>query len=198
MFNPEARKLNNLNRTRVVLAQDQVRRIFSLKNQHGCTSLHAASALCARQYGVCSQTIIDIWKGRTWLDTTYDMWDADERPESKPIGRPKGRKDSRPRTKSVKYSDALSFSRASVQHLNTEEVSPKPSCSKNTMPNRIEYEDIDTEILGTDYNDHVREVRLGFREVGSAGTPEWPDYAMLCLHELLRGIACQNSGGLPA
>ena len=192
MSNSEAK---NLNRTRVVLAHDQVRRIFSLKNQHGCTSLRAASALCARQYGVCAQTIMDIWKGRTWLDTTYDMWDEDERPESKPIGRPKGRKDSRPRTKSVK---ALSFNRASVQHLNTEEPYSKPSCSKNTTPNRIEYENSDTEILGTDYNDHVREVRLGFREVGSARTPEWPDYAMLCLRELFRGIACQNSGGLPA
>ena len=71
--------------------------IFRIKASLGNISIHSASALIAVQYGVSSKAIRDIWTGRSWLNVTYDLWTGDDRPERKTLGRPKGRKDSRPR-----------------------------------------------------------------------------------------------------
>ena len=83
--------------TRVTLTQEQAREIFRLKHDHGCASNHAASIQISRFFRVCPQTIMDIWKGRTWLDATFDLWGQTNRPMQRLIGRPKGRKDSKPR-----------------------------------------------------------------------------------------------------
>jgi hypothetical protein len=86
-------------RARVILTASHAREIFKLKDRHGFVSLHAASVRLAFKYGVSAKAIRDIWSGRSWLRATYELWNEDERPEQKVIGRPKGRKDSRPRAK---------------------------------------------------------------------------------------------------
>ena len=83
--------------SRAVLCAEQAQEIFRYKSDHGCASLHAASACLARRYRVSSKAIRDIWKGRSWLDATYDLWNANERPARRMLGRPKGKKDSMPR-----------------------------------------------------------------------------------------------------
>ena len=70
-----------------------------MKNKHGCASLHSASIRLATQYKVSSKAIRDIWKGRSWLDSTFDLWDSVDRPPRRTIGRPKGKKDSKPRSR---------------------------------------------------------------------------------------------------
>jgi hypothetical protein len=87
------------NRIRVVLTAEQAREIFRLKGNHGCASLHSVSTRLASQYNVSSKAIRDIWKGRSWLDSTFDLWDSVDRPPRRIIGRPKGKKDSKPRSR---------------------------------------------------------------------------------------------------
>lgn len=84
-------------RPRVVLSDEEAREIFKLQTTHGYPSLHAASVVYAKKYGVSPKAIRDIWTGRSWLEATFSLWNADERPERRTIGRPKGRKDSKPR-----------------------------------------------------------------------------------------------------
>jgi hypothetical protein len=84
---------------RLVLTHEQAREIFCLKSSHGCASLHAASIRLAGHYKVSSKAIRDIWKGRSWLDSTFDLWDSSDRPPRRTIGRPKGKKDSKPRSR---------------------------------------------------------------------------------------------------
>jgi hypothetical protein len=89
--------------TRMVLSEQQAREIFQLKNTHGFSSLHAASIFLANTHKVSPKAIRDIWKGRSWLDATFDLWDSSDRPPRKVLGRPKGRKDTKPRqSKSIK------------------------------------------------------------------------------------------------
>ena len=84
-------------RPRVLLSNEEARDIFKLQPTHGFPSLHAASVDIAKRYGVSPKAIRDIWTGRSWLNATFSLWNADERPARKAIGRPKGRKDSKPR-----------------------------------------------------------------------------------------------------
>jgi hypothetical protein len=84
-------------RPRIVLTNQQAREIFQLKSGHGFASLHAASIRLASKYGVSSKAIRDIWKGRSWLEATFDLWNVEDRPAKRIIGRPKGKKDSKPR-----------------------------------------------------------------------------------------------------
>ena len=56
----------------------------------------------ASRYGVSSKAIRDIWKGRSWLEATYDLWDVNDRPALRILGRPKGKKDSKPRIRANK------------------------------------------------------------------------------------------------
>jgi hypothetical protein len=84
-------------RPRIVLTNQQARDIFQLKSGHGFASLHSASIRLASKYGVSSKAIRDIWKGRSWLEATFDLWNVEDRPAKRIIGRPKGKKDSKPR-----------------------------------------------------------------------------------------------------
>jgi hypothetical protein len=82
---------------RAVLNRQQARDIFLLKHYHSFGNSHAASTVLAKTYRISSKAIRDIWCGRSWLDATFDMWDGDDRPVRKTLGRPKGRKDTKPR-----------------------------------------------------------------------------------------------------
>ena len=82
---------------RNVLTEIQAREIFKLQINHGFSSLHAASIVFATKYHVSPKAIRDIWTGRSWLDATFSLWNENERPQKRIIGRPKGKKDSRPR-----------------------------------------------------------------------------------------------------
>jgi hypothetical protein len=84
-------------RSRAILTHAQARDIFLLKADIEFANVHAASLRIAKQYNVGAKAIRDIWIGRSWLEATFDLWEAKERPPRKIIGRPKGRKDSRPR-----------------------------------------------------------------------------------------------------
>ena len=94
-------------RPRNVLESHTAREIFHLKPTHNTASLHAASQRLASKYGVSSKAIRDIWKGRSWLDATYDLWNVEDRPARRIIGRPKGRKDSKPRMRGNKTKPEL-------------------------------------------------------------------------------------------
>ena len=94
-------------RPRNVLESHTAREIFHLKTTHNKASLHAASQRLASKYGVSSKAIRDIWKGRSWLDATYDLWNVEDRPARRIIGRPKGRKDSKPRMRGNKTKPEL-------------------------------------------------------------------------------------------
>ena len=90
-------------RARIVLTSQQARDVFNLKNKHGFPSANAACIFLAAKYHVSSKAIRDIWAGRSWLSATFEMWDENERPARRIIGRPKGKKDSKPRdTKSIR------------------------------------------------------------------------------------------------
>jgi hypothetical protein len=77
-----------------VLTAEQAREIFLSGADLGFSTCHG---LLAEKYRVSSKAIRDIWRGRSWLHTTFDLWKIEDRPALKKIGRPKGRKDSRPR-----------------------------------------------------------------------------------------------------
>ena len=104
--NNEASLMTSSDR-RVVLSKEQAREIFHLKFTHGHQSLHAASVHLAATYKVSSKAIRDIWKGRSWLDATYDMWNDKDRPKRKIIGRPKGKKDSKQRARTSSLKKAI-------------------------------------------------------------------------------------------
>ena len=94
-----AQESDVLGRPKNILNDLCAREIFKLKHMHGCASLHGASIPLARKYGVSSKAIRDIWNGRSWLHATSDLWEDGDRPQRRIIGRPKGRKDSTPRTR---------------------------------------------------------------------------------------------------
>ena len=82
---------------RAILTKQQAREIFGYKNGHGFESSHATSTFLSKKFKISSKAIRDIWTGRSWLDATFDMWNKDDRPTRKVVGRPKGRKDTKPR-----------------------------------------------------------------------------------------------------
>ena len=98
----EVRRSTQSERSRIVLTSSIAREIFQLKFTHGFASLHSASLRLAVKYGVSSKAIRDIWNGRSWLEATYDLWNVDDRPARRIIGRPKGKKDSKPRMRGSK------------------------------------------------------------------------------------------------
>ena len=57
-----------------------------------------SAAEIATCYGVTEKAVRDIWKGRTWSKETGHL-DTSRTRQSKPVGRPKGRKDLKPRKK---------------------------------------------------------------------------------------------------
>ena len=86
-------------RSRVVLSRTAAREIFIVRSHLGLESAHQASIRLAAKYRISSKAIRDIWKGRSWLDATFDLWSEEDRPCRRMIGRPKGKKDSKPRAK---------------------------------------------------------------------------------------------------
>jgi hypothetical protein len=113
-------KSGSSGRCRTVLNAHQACEIFGLKDGHGLSSLHAASIQLAIRYGVSGKAIRDIWKGRSWLRTTYELWDPHNRPEQRMIGRPKGKKDSGPR----KYRDS-SIDYWNILDVESKSISPQ-------------------------------------------------------------------------
>ena len=98
----------NRRHMRAILTPSRAREIFGLKFAHGGASQHSASTSLAAKYQVSSKTIRDIWNGRSWLEATFDLWEEDRRPPRRILGRPKGKKDSKPRQQKLKLpTDAM-------------------------------------------------------------------------------------------
>jgi hypothetical protein len=97
-----------MSKQRNALSPEQAAEIFQYKGKHDFTSDHAASIHLAKKYHVSSKAIRDIWSGRSWLKATFDLWDAGHRPLNNPVGRPAGKKDSKPRKLRRRRSDASS------------------------------------------------------------------------------------------
>ena len=89
--------ITNQSNRRAVLTEEQAREIFEFRKSHSFNSFHAASTFLSKKFKISSKAVRDIWSGRSWLDATYDLWGSSERPKKKVVGRPKGKKDSKPR-----------------------------------------------------------------------------------------------------
>jgi hypothetical protein len=79
---------------RARLSEAQVITIFQVK-----ASASSATKV-ANVYGVSEKTVRDIWKGRTWSRETSHL-DTSRPLRLKPLGRPKGSRDTKPRSKRV-------------------------------------------------------------------------------------------------
>mmetsp|Transcript_13597 Transcript_13597/g.37632 ORF Transcript_13597/g.37632 Transcript_13597/m.37632 type:complete len:230 (-) Transcript_13597:56-745(-) len=79
---------------RCVLTKKDAVEIFLLKDEDNS---HAASVVIAAKYNVSPKAIRDIWSGRSWLKATEKLWNKSDLPKHNPVGRPKGKKDSKPR-----------------------------------------------------------------------------------------------------
>ena len=88
----------SVHRARNILTKEQVVDIFLMK--HGMMLCDDAASV-GRKFGVSEKTIRDIWVARTWYKATLALdpcrSDANDRLKKK-IGRPRGTKDSKPRT----------------------------------------------------------------------------------------------------
>ncbi len=82
---------------RAILSRAVAREIFVIKSNLGLESAHRVSCQLAAKYRISSKAIRDIWKGRSWLEATFDLWSEEDRPPRRLIGRPKGKKDIKPR-----------------------------------------------------------------------------------------------------
>ena len=100
-------------RPRNILTAKQGQEILKIKAHIGTESRHAVSILIVSQYGISSKAIRNIWKGRSWLNTTYDLWPNEDSPVRKIVGRPKGKKNSR-----VRNNRARNFTFNSTQPSN--------------------------------------------------------------------------------
>ena len=108
-------------RQKSVLTSEQAREIFLKRSSHGFRSQYTASDSLASKYLVSSKAIRDIWKGRSWLSATFDLWSEEDRPSRKAVGRPKGSKDTRPRANRAgrpkhQFSAAIYDSRPSLSY----------------------------------------------------------------------------------
>ena len=93
--------MNSALKTRAKLSENQVLEIFQLKKG---MSTHTAAQV-ARQFEVSEKTVRDIWTGRTWSSETWPL-DTTRVLEHKRIGRPKGRRDSKPRQHRIRREDS--------------------------------------------------------------------------------------------
>ena len=101
----ESLKMKKLNiakqQGRAILTQREAQDIFKLKPSSTTKGRHRAGVL-ANFYGVSVKTVRDIWVGRTWYRATFHLDSSKpvstERLEKKP-GRPRGAKDSKPRSR---------------------------------------------------------------------------------------------------
>jgi hypothetical protein len=102
----DGEKIEAEGKRRVVLSQHQAVEIFQMKHSHGYSSQHNASIKLSRNYKVSPKAIRDIWNGRSWLNVTSHLWKKEELPPRKFPGRPRGKKDSRPRKKKLNDRDS--------------------------------------------------------------------------------------------
>eukprot|EP00292_Cryptomonas_paramecium_P022698 CAMPEP_0113684330 /NCGR_PEP_ID=MMETSP0038_2-20120614/13930_1 /TAXON_ID=2898 /ORGANISM="Cryptomonas paramecium" /LENGTH=200 /DNA_ID=CAMNT_0000604041 /DNA_START=15 /DNA_END=614 /DNA_ORIENTATION=+ /assembly_acc=CAM_ASM_000170 len=70
----------NKHRRREMLTREKAREIFMVKEGTARRSRNAMSVALGVKYGVGAKTIRDIWTGRTWFDSTCDLWTEDEHP----------------------------------------------------------------------------------------------------------------------
>ena len=81
------------------LTKEQAKEIFRLKFSLYTQGIDPISV--SKQYKISTKTVHDIWSGRTWYRETLELDpfrpDAQERLRKK-VGRPRGAKDSKPRT----------------------------------------------------------------------------------------------------
>ena len=94
----------NARRSRSILSQNQVIEIFGWKFTADYASGKVRAAVVAKQYGVTAKAVRDIWVGRTWYRETHHL--DPSRPDTakrlmRKIGRPKGARDLKPRTKKI-------------------------------------------------------------------------------------------------
>mmetsp|Transcript_42666 Transcript_42666/g.114216 ORF Transcript_42666/g.114216 Transcript_42666/m.114216 type:complete len:223 (-) Transcript_42666:98-766(-) len=88
LFTREMQKPSS--KSRSVLTAEQAREIFAMKYVKSASKRKSVCNFLALKYDVCSKTIRDVWKGRSWLSATFDMWNVVERPVRRSVGRPKG------------------------------------------------------------------------------------------------------------
>ena len=84
-------------RARAKLSEDEAASIFMVKLEH--TTI--PTRVVASSYGMSEKAVRDIWNGRTWAKVTSRIIGVRRRPVQ-PVGRPLGRKDSKPRIKMAK------------------------------------------------------------------------------------------------
>ena len=89
----------NISKRRVALNKAQAVEIFQAKF-HANVSMqkHPSPKKIAALFGIGEKTVRDIWKGRTWRSATCHMDPTRPVHVMKQVGRPKGSKDSKPRT----------------------------------------------------------------------------------------------------
>jgi hypothetical protein len=83
---------------RGILTAHQAREIFEAKSQQKLKKMDLLNTTqLAQKYKISAKAIRDVWQGRSWLHATFDLWSNEERPVRQKVGRPKGKKDSKPR-----------------------------------------------------------------------------------------------------
>ena len=60
------------------LSEEQAIEIFKRKRDQSSRMSSVSSAL-AKQYGVSSKCIRDIWHGRTWPEATFHLWNSEDK-----------------------------------------------------------------------------------------------------------------------
>ena len=138
-------KINTSGRSRTVLSKSDVIEIFKLKHPkdtHGLERQTVSSEFVGKMFHVSPKTIRDIWCGRTWYRATYPLdptrEDFRERLSRQP-GRPKGSKDSRPRSRKQEPIHSLNFSEPNFDGHFPDKVScssPR-KCSSSTADQNL-------------------------------------------------------------
>ena len=92
-------------RQRAVLSSNDAVKIFKMSLPDYSPARATATAV-AREYRVSEKAIRDIWTGRTWSKATNDLAPHRSQRMVRPAGRPKGRLDTKPRTRKVAVPDS--------------------------------------------------------------------------------------------
>ena len=125
----------NQGKQRARLTEADVISIFKIK-----LSCISATTIC-RSYGVSEKAIRDIWCGRTWAKETFHL-DPSRALVLKQVGRPKGRRDSRPRQKRVLL-QSITLNNSSITPLDAdEETMLKPSSDFRDESEKLSIEDL--------------------------------------------------------
>ena len=137
----------NQGKQRARLTEADVISIFKIK-----LSCISATTIC-RSYGVSEKAIRDIWCGRTWAKETFHL-DPSRALVLKQVGRPKGRRDSRPRQKRVLL-QSITLNDSSITPLDAdEETMLKPSPDFRDESKSLSIEDLKGRDLHSIAADH--------------------------------------------